>query len=84
MDEFLWCDYSIETVFLFLCLYDKMWRIKKIFHGKQILVVGSLWADPLANLKQLVNSFISLLARILAKETGRFDTNSSSEIAQKF
>ena len=83
MDEFLWCDYSIETVFLFLCLYDKMCRIKKIFHGKQILVVGSLWADPLANLKQLVNSFISLLARILAKETGRFDTKSSSEIAQK-
>ena len=71
-----------------------MCRIKKIFHGKQILVVGSLWADALANLKQLVNSFISLLARILAKETGRFetghfetgrfDTNSSSEIAQKF
>ena len=61
-----------------------MCRIKKIFHGKQILVVGSLWADPLANLEQLVNSFISLLARILAKETGRFDTNSSSEIAQKF
>ena len=66
-----------------------MCRIKKIFHGKQILVVGSLWANPLANLKQLVNSFISLLARILAKETGRFetgrfDTNSSSEIAQKF
>ena len=24
------------------------------------LVVGSLWADPVANVKQLVNSFISL------------------------
>ena len=52
------------------------------------LVVGSLWADPLANVEQLVNSFISLtvvlLVRILTKETGRFDTNSSSEIAQKF
>ena len=38
---------------------------------------------PTCELKT-VNSFISLLARILAKETGRFDTNSSSEIAQKF
>lgn len=42
---------------------------------------------PTGELKT-VNSFISLLARILAKETGRFetgrfDTKSSSEIAQK-
>ena len=54
------------------------------------LVVGSLWADPLANVKQLVDSFIVvLLVRILTKETGRFETGrfdakSSSEIAQKF
>ena len=62
--------------FLFLCLYDKMCRIKKIFHGKQILAVGSLWADPLANLKQLVNSFISLLARNTGKGNWSFRNRS--------